>query len=1350
MILKRNEIFKKCLNWCARYLVEDKELLKPRVWELKEEFQDFLKEVCQKDKEINRCDKNNFKECEERLERGLKRLGINIKNKKIQDLHYGIYFLILDYKREIAYQYIPSIENEILKSSLTQESSRRVKLPFGEGVAGYLINKWRQRRLREGKPFYSIHFDARQEFPIEDRLQLIDSIFYYPLYFKDYDINNNEIEHLFGVILFTSFFRGVFDNYNKIKNLIDSTIDKINEIISFSIIPSLAQDLDALQIKIDKIDLEGTNENSLKKYMEKIIPILMESEVLDLCGITFESKGKLLACGFSSAVLVERIKKEGVEKLINSLSLEPQDLSFSIYDDKNPEYILSFYFDKNQDLKLESLKNEIENIIKNISKKENENLNKQTSNNMKLYSSFDIKHLINKKIEEFLCDIINYIHPLPSFELKQYWEEFFAEAKKDTDKKNDKDTNLFKNLVKDKWKTTFNFSQLDQLCLSKQTILITLTKNKRKMRFEKAWCQEEYKKLFQGLNEHYHENLATKIHQELLKAQNKEERDQIGLLPSIFLDLEGYSYFWKDEKEFNELLKNIKSIVFLFGKKNGDEIKFEWISSFNKVSKDSYNYLLSLYFEKIEEKDLNSFSYSIKESNLNSNNIEIKVNNKTPIIIALYQLEQKSSIIYAGINYDKFIEKLKDNKITLENLIGKLYQEEIELKINNSETWGKLTFCSTYDTNLKTKRFSDFKEYLKNSLEDKYKLKMEEEKREKYAKGSAFMSILIESYAHNISAHGLEGLRVYLNKQWEDIKKCLKLNEEDKEKFINSLLKALKKDDENLMKNIEKVIKTHSNFSEYLWYLQGKSAFWSAIARGGALFGGKVITMLQLINDFAKNNLLCGSLGASEGFNGIEFYVKLNNGEPVKLYESTIEDFKDFNQLKLELEKINIFMPEGVVGQQAVYTIWENIIRNVKHCKKNDKDLIPFYIEIKDKDENKDYIEIACWLDLDSKGENEPKLREKVNEMNNWVGILDKDQKPNMGGTSQNILCAGMVFGLNYIKTEELQKTDNKVMRFELNNMGDKKIIKFIFKIWKGKEIGKYGDIAGKEIGPLGRFKIIQLKNEEEKKDFLKNPFFLRHVIYNNDADLKTLYPKWIEEWFELKSKEVAIKIQEKRGYFENLNRKLGNISSYTISSYTYYLYHRDSNSKIKSKIGIAYKDDDVIGKIIYGIGTYSSQEEEKIFISELFEILETSMEIFDNRLYKLATEISSNPSLNDLKVKVFLEEKEKIPNDGESKIDFGIFHLSFVERITGEKNEKAIKKFFDNNYYQYLQKRYKIIIITTGRGRDWWFGLDDTLKRKIKFIPIENLESCFDKTLAPKTPSIGVKYALVKTIFGS
>jgi len=646
----------------------------------------------------------------------------------------------------------------------------------------------------------------------------------------------------------------------------------------------------------------------------------------------------------------------------------------------------------------------------------------------------------------------------------------------------------------------------------------------------------------------------------------------------------------------------------------------------------------------------------------------------------------------------------------------------------------------------------------------------------KYALSSAVAAILMESYAHNIGAHGLEGLKLELNNQWNGIKELLNMKNQSILKAKTELLKSMIP----LDKNIKNIINTHSNFIEYLSYLQGKSAFWSAIPRYGNLVGGKILNMWDLINDFAKNNLLCGSLGASEGFRGIQFFVKLNDAEPVDLGVSGIDgdlryrfeeedllgtqsacviaykertgiDLWDngkegkLNTLKNKLQEIKIFLPEGVVGQQAIYTIWENIIRNVKHCKNNSKEYIPFHIEIESKD--KDIVIIKNWIDLDSREREKieearewKKIEEAIEKMNSWEGVLDKDEKPNMGGTSQNILCAGMVYGSDIFKVEKLQKSDDKkIIRFEKN---DKNKIVFSFKVWRSKEKIRYKEFKNKnfeEIGPLGRFRIIQLVNDGEEEEFLLNPFILRYVKSKEEKDYENLYKQWVSEWI---MDDITVKIENTviKKYSKGEIQDLPNGNSVD-----YYLYHREAekDTTIQAKFEIPYKKNDVIGKI----SEEAAKNKNKLF--ELIEILGTSFEIFDNRLYKLSESITD---LEKMKVKVHPEEKERLlKSSNQETFHFGIFHLSFLEQITEKNNEKAIEEFFTNKYKGYLE-RYRFIIITTGRGREWWGSLKDELKRKIKFVPIENLEKCFEdaKLLTPKTPCGGVKYALVKTIFGS
>jgi hypothetical protein len=643
---------------------------------------------------------------------------------------------------------------------------------------------------------------------------------------------------------------------------------------------------------------------------------------------------------------------------------------------------------------------------------------------------------------------------------------------------------------------------------------------------------------------------------------------------------------------------------------------------------------------------------------------------------------------------------------------------------------------------------------------------------------TAVAAILTESYAHNIGAHALEGLKTFLINQWNSVKK-------ENESILckrTQLLKEMAHFDHAILD----IIRSHSQFQEFITYLQGKSGFWGAIAGGRKLFGGEIRNLYELIDDFAKNNLLCGTLGMSEKYKGIDFYITYVSQNGVRKYENVNlgysridEDYryrfneerlmgneadrkanyqertkstKDHNNsqnwenLKEELEKKEIFLPEGIIAQQAIYTIWENIIRNIKHCVEpsgNNYPCIPFHIEIK---EEKNFYKITNWIDLDSK--QPEKLKEKVDEMKRWKGILNGKNKPNMGGTSQNILCAGLVLGLDFIETQEKQINQKDVVEFELLESEGKKRIAYAFKIWKGAEKVQWEEIKNKkkdEIGPSGRFKIIVVKGETEKEEFLLNSSSIRHVVDKNDKKFGELYKKWVQD-FILKKDIYPYGIAIWHGYwqsyiFSQTNwKKEYNITNDHNNNIPYFHFRHGEPQGKGIGIEVDFKSDGIMRR--FPAGSDKSPDS----ISEFVEIVATKIDIYDNRLYKLYSDMEDKKLLEGLGVNVY-EEKD-LSND--HRKHFLIIHLGFLEYLTQERNEEAVKKFFKEN--NNFCANYDFIIVTTGRGRNWIEGLNECIRKKIRFIPIENLERCFDtaKYLEPKSPAFGLKYALVKTIFGS
>lgn len=143
----------------------------------------------------------------------------------------------------------------------------------------------------------------------------------------------------------------------------------------------------------------------------------------------------------------------------------------------------------------------------------------------------------------------------------------------------------------------------------------------------------------------------------------------------------------------------------------------------------------------------------------------------------------------------------------------------------------------------------------------------------------------------------------------------------------------------------------------------------------------------------------------------------------------------------LDKEEFNVFLPGGIVGEHALFTIFENTIRNIKHYK-NDinniaNDGIDFWISIEKaklkiaKDSNSLY-KVAVWLghetDLGNKKEKEGKfnwddvLIKKVTD-STLLSILDDNGAPRMGGNSQDKACAAMLFNNEF---KSVERKDNE------------------------------------------------------------------------------------------------------------------------------------------------------------------------------------------------------------------------------------------------------------------------------------------------------------------------------------
>jgi len=370
----------------------------------------------------------------------------------------------------------------------------------------------------------------------------------------------------------------------------------------------------------------------------------------------------------------------------------------------------------------------------------------------------------------------------------------------------------------------------------------------------------------------------------------------------------------------------------------------------------------------------------------------------------------------------------------------------------------------------------------------------------------AIISILVDSFAHNIAAHSLSAL-VWLLKQQKQRQK------DDASPFhlFKKSLDDLKKDfnGEKTYELIEKIVTTKNLAKQlapvpggdsFAQYLANKAAFWSGVTRDFEC-GGEAMTWYDLLHNFADNPLFLGTIAHSEGINKIEIKVgvgpdseqKTHNfctidlssafnmksaNDPNQEFIKPIvfnEDFDD-GKIKKTLSDWKLFLPNGIVGQHALYTIFENTIRNIKHATPDELNKakehgIEFNVFISKENDNK-HFKTAIWLGNKSEIIVKDEQGEVVRDQDGniiWVDnricdllkeqIVNDSGTPRMGGNSQDKICASMLYNNVFSKVDINDEEDPKhpypwisVNRDPKSEKEELGVIKRSFCIWKGAD----------------------------------------------------------------------------------------------------------------------------------------------------------------------------------------------------------------------------------------------------------------------------------------------------------
>jgi len=361
------------------------------------------------------------------------------------------------------------------------------------------------------------------------------------------------------------------------------------------------------------------------------------------------------------------------------------------------------------------------------------------------------------------------------------------------------------------------------------------------------------------------------------------------------------------------------------------------------------------------------------------------------------------------------------------------------------------------------------------------------EARFKPLKRMAIITILLDSFAHNISAHSLTALSWWFRERAEYLETSdpeVKLSMEQLGQDKNPLILLSKQyPQKTLSRELYPLFK----------FLLEKGAFWSGITRQ-TNFTGKSSTLFSILwYDFINNPLYLGTIANTEEVSKLNIHLTIHTKEtPVsdsqflntkhvkfdsegKLLDGVfatidLEDFKKqieeqkekhknpsqsnkeqivesifiqknaelFESFRRELGELRAFFPGGVVGKHAFFTLLENEIRNVKHYKDEAlKEIqqkgLTLNISIHERpiDSNskttaeKQLLKIGVWLKHPVSMTSDLLLR-RIEGLEKDIITEDTDQ-PQLGGNYQDKICAAMLLTSSFDKVQDNDSSLGKI-----------------------------------------------------------------------------------------------------------------------------------------------------------------------------------------------------------------------------------------------------------------------------------------------------------------------------------
>lgn len=641
------------------------------------------------------------------------------------------------------------------------------------------------------------------------------------------------------------------------------------------------------------------------------------------------------------------------------------------------------------------------------------------------------------------------------------------------------------------------------------------------------------------------------------------------------------------------------------------------------------------------------------------------------------------------------------------------------------------------------------------------------------ARKAANIAILVDSFSHNVSAHSLTALSSYFadRKKILEDRKNLSYSEKLKKEFIY-VFQAVKSEYQKFIgnefpgkeaysisfvdiirfgdKDLNKLIRFYEDscnkhlpipiddsIFSYINYLSEKSEFWSAAIAGEA-FHNSITNVYELLWSFVNNPLFIGTL-ASEKSSKIKFLVDGKDFAIVDLSiinspnnkDSRQYDFvrlgENYKKVKDILSRKRVLLYGSNAGKQAVYTILENCLRNLKHYDLNNDKEIQFCIDVNET-VDKTKFNFTVYLKhntVDGVASSIEKITEKIK-----LGTYDHEvNQPILGGISQSILCA------DFLVTGQFYNKENPESFKVLKD--DAKFVKYGFSLWKGKDvkiISNETNVSGENIS---RYKILVVKDIKNLPNIREKAKEAVRILHIKKGEKVKVYKEWLAFWlpnYKLDNNNICINLYGGTGSLEmELDSK--NIGFEHGPESVDKLYYRNHG--------------------VYNTNIHSKKEKLKF---EVAEAILSGIYIIDKRIYHLFREKKNILTIEE-ELSLFVKEESSnslsygniinLIYEGyfiSEDINFLVIHLSFIESLNNEY-KKDITGFIDKIKSAIKDRENFHLIITTGRGRTVKFS--DKYKYFVKLRSIYSLQNALLAGLM-KGDDFEIKYNCAKVLFGS